>query len=178
MDWMFGRETKQPWAQGVKGLKDSIVQATIVTYSEIQSRFKPTPAKSHYTYNLRDVSKVFQGISKSDARALTKEEDIIKLWSHEFQRVFSDRLISQQDRDDFIVMLKTKVKERFKNHPTPIFDNWRITFFVLACYIHRGDSQQLIVSPADKPMLEKTVNYVDCDIECFRQQLELEVHLY
>jgi dynein heavy chain, axonemal len=114
MDWMFGRETKVPWNTTVKGLKDSMVQATIVTYQEIQSRFKPTPSKSHYTYNLRDVAKVFQGIAKSEPRAITKDDDLIKLWAHECQRVFADRLISQEDRDEFMSMLKSKVKEKFR----------------------------------------------------------------
>ena len=50
--------------------------------------FRPTPAKSHYCYNLRDVSKVFQGIAKSNAKAITKEDDMLKLWAHECLRVF------------------------------------------------------------------------------------------
>jgi dynein heavy chain, axonemal len=83
MDWMFLRDTKTPWAAAVKSLKDNVVLATIDTYKEIQNKFKPTPAKSHYTYNLRDVSKVFQGISKSEPRALLKDEDMVKLWAHE-----------------------------------------------------------------------------------------------
>lgn len=62
-------------------------------------RFRPTPAKSHYTYNLRDVSKVFQGIAKSDSRAIIEDTHVIKLWAHECMRVFQDRLISQEDRD-------------------------------------------------------------------------------
>jgi dynein heavy chain len=139
MDWMFARESKTPWAQGVKGLKDSVVQATILTYAEIQSRFKPTPAKSHYTYNLRDVSKVFQGISKSDPRALVKDDDIVKLWSHECQRVFADRLISQQDRDDFMAMLKTKVKERFKKDYEKIVEVKPLLFASFVPTLYRED---------------------------------------
>ena len=60
------------------------------------------------------MSKVFQGISKTDARAMSSDNDMIKLWAHECQRVFSDRLISQEDRDQFMDMLKQKIKERFK----------------------------------------------------------------
>jgi len=83
-----------------------MVVATIQTYQEIQKRFRPTPAKSHYTYNLRDVSKVFQGIAKSDPRAISEDKILIKLWAHECMRVFQDRLISNEDRDEFNALLR------------------------------------------------------------------------
>jgi dynein heavy chain len=35
------------------------VANTIYIYKETMKRFRPTPAKSHYTFNLRDVSKIF-----------------------------------------------------------------------------------------------------------------------
>ena len=36
------------------------VQATLDVYEGVQAQLLPTPTKSHYTFNLRDVSKVFQ----------------------------------------------------------------------------------------------------------------------
>lgn len=77
-------------------------------------QFRPTPAKSHYTYNLRDVSKVFQGISKASPKAIKTESDMIKLWAHECLRVFSDRLISEEDHNKFEILLKEQIKEKFK----------------------------------------------------------------
>lgn len=101
MDWLFVAKASPPYPQPVQGMKDSIVSNTIHIYQEAMKTFRPTPAKSHYTYNLRDVSKIFQGIAKSSAKAITTEDDILKLWAHECLRVFQDRLISQDDRDIF-----------------------------------------------------------------------------
>ena len=39
-----------------------VVSATIAIFNAVAVTLKPTPLKSHYSFNLRDVSKVFQGI--------------------------------------------------------------------------------------------------------------------
>ena len=56
------------------GLNSSLVQfydqltlTTISVFHTISAELLPTPAKSHYTFNLRDLSKVFQGILMADA---------------------------------------------------------------------------------------------------------------
>lgn len=46
----------------MKDLNKPLVDATIVMYLTITSQLMPTPAKSHYTFNLKDLSKVFQGM--------------------------------------------------------------------------------------------------------------------
>ena len=114
MEYIFGNQGKLAFTKGVMGLKDSIVAATIKTYQQVGTDFKPTPAKSHYTYNLRDVSKVFQGINKTSPRAITNENDMIKLWGHECLRVFQDRLLSIEDRQKFDRLITIKIKEHFK----------------------------------------------------------------
>lgn len=48
----------QDFDEDVKPLGDIMTQATIEIYNFISTRMLPTPAKIHYLFNLRDISKV------------------------------------------------------------------------------------------------------------------------
>ena len=88
----------KPFKQDIQSLSSMVVQATISMYNTISKELLPTPAKSHYTFNLRDVSKVFQGILMTDARFMASPDSMINLWIHETSRVFHDRLINSADK--------------------------------------------------------------------------------
>jgi dynein heavy chain len=79
----------------IKTLSETLATATIQLYDKIAENFLPTPAKTHYVFNMRDISKVFQGIYQASKEFYEGKEQIIKLWGHEVMRVFHDRLISQ-----------------------------------------------------------------------------------
>ena len=68
----------------------------------------------HYIYNLRDVSKVFQGVTRSVPLAIKDDVAMIKLWGHECLRVFQDRLINTQDRDFFQSLLRDTIHTFFR----------------------------------------------------------------
>lgn len=38
---------------------NNIVEMTLKIYQTVMNKLKPTPNKSHYTFNLRDISKIF-----------------------------------------------------------------------------------------------------------------------
>eukprot|EP01059_Diplonema_ambulator_P016445 TRINITY_DN279_c0_g3_i1.p1 TRINITY_DN279_c0_g3~~TRINITY_DN279_c0_g3_i1.p1 ORF type:complete len:4125 (+),score=1634.24 TRINITY_DN279_c0_g3_i1:116-12490(+) len=82
----------------IRQLSAPIVDATLECYERMAKEMKPTPAKSHYTFNLRDLSKVVQGILQVDPNALTDRLALIRLWSHEASRVFHDRLVDEKDK--------------------------------------------------------------------------------
>jgi dynein heavy chain len=114
MEWLFRSNHKMPFSAGIEKLKEAVVGATIAVYNDVQKEFRPTPAKSHYTFNLRDLSKVFQGLSKTNARGCQSEDSFIKLWGHECLRVFQDRLINVPDRDKFRALMVDMMKVKFK----------------------------------------------------------------
>ena len=91
----------QTFYEEIKNLSEPLAIATINLFNIIQENFLPTPAKSHYVFNMRDISKVFQGIYMADQNFYEGKEHIIKLWGHEILRVFHDRMISFEDRDLF-----------------------------------------------------------------------------
>ncbi len=82
-------------------LAEPMVHASVDIYMRIQQELLPTPSKSHYTFNLRDLSKVFQGLLMVQPNHLETRTKVIKLWAHEASRVFRDRLINEEDRTWF-----------------------------------------------------------------------------
>uniref|UniRef100_A0A452IS51 Uncharacterized protein n=1 Tax=Gopherus agassizii TaxID=38772 RepID=A0A452IS51_9SAUR len=96
---------------GVEHLNEPLVDATIRVYSTITSQLLPTPAKSHYTFNLRDLSKVFQGMLMAEACKIEDKLHLLRLWYHESCRVFRDRLVNDEDRNWFDDLMKSMMAE-------------------------------------------------------------------
>ncbi len=61
MDHQFGLDVK-------RALLKPMVEGSIEVYLRVSQELLPTPARAHYTFNLRDLSKVFQGILMIKAR--------------------------------------------------------------------------------------------------------------
>ena len=47
-----------------------LVDGAIEIYRRMSTDFLPTPAKSHYVFNLRDLSKCVQGLLKADIKVI------------------------------------------------------------------------------------------------------------
>lgn len=89
-------------------------------YTEAVSLFLPTPAKFHYTFNLRDFARVVKGILMLPASRCKTLEKFFRLWVHETWRVFGDRLVDDDDRDKLFEIMKT-VSHTCLRQPMDVF---------------------------------------------------------
>ncbi|XP_062985188.1 dynein axonemal heavy chain 6 [Elgaria multicarinata webbii] len=97
----------------VKQSAKSIVDAAVEIYQRMSIDLLPTPAKSHYVFNLRDLSKCVQGILQCDSVSVRDQAQVFKLFCHECLRVFHDRLICNEDKQYFYSILADMASKHF-----------------------------------------------------------------
>lgn len=107
----------------INHLFDPILDATLKVFNTISQELLPTPTKTHYTFNLRDLSKVFQGVLMFNPEKIENIAMLVRLWYHESSRVFQDRLINDEDRSWFSNLLYQMIENDFSVAPFEILGN-------------------------------------------------------
>lgn len=92
----------------------ALVSSSIVMYYRIFINMLPTPSKSHYIFNLRDLTKLVKGLMQANSLVIVTKENLVDLFSHECMRVFNDRLVTREDNELFYVHLGETVTDYFK----------------------------------------------------------------
>ena len=92
-------------------LCEPLVAASIDVYLSMLMDMRPTPAKSHYQFNLRDLSKIFQGLLMVDPKKVDNKGQLARSWVHECRRIFCDRLINDEDRTWFHAMARQQLEK-------------------------------------------------------------------
>ncbi|ERE69011.1 dynein heavy chain 17, axonemal [Cricetulus griseus] len=94
----------------IQRLSNQLVNAALALHQKIASTFLPTAIKFHYIFNLRDLSNIFQGILFSLAEILRTPLDLVRLWLHEAERVYGDKMVDDKDQETLrrVTMASTK----------------------------------------------------------------------
>jgi len=113
----------------IVAMRPLLIDATISIWDAVKRRLLPTPAKFHYTFTLRELSRVFAGVCTVAGKPeynvirdclnikekIRPELFLIALWRHECDRTFMDKLTNNPDKKTFTDMLDRVTKERFRD---------------------------------------------------------------
>ena len=100
---------------------DGLTSGTVKLWNKVKNTLLPTPAKFHYVFNMRELSRIFKGLTgvrkdivlSGSTLGFKPEIFIIALWRHECERVFVDKLTNNKEKD------QVKILDKFKKE-TPI----------------------------------------------------------
>jgi hypothetical protein len=62
---------------------ESLTDVTLQLYSAVLEKLPPTPSRFHYVFNLRDLSRVYEGLLRSTADTVREPADFLRLWRNE-----------------------------------------------------------------------------------------------
>eukprot|EP00898_Chlorokybus_atmophyticus_P006649 jgi/Chlat1/6986/Chrsp56S00523 len=94
-------------SQDIRDTCTSLTSTTLQLYEFIVEKLPPTPSRFHYIFNLRDLSRVYEGLCMAVMDKFTTAAQFIRLWRNECLRIFHDRLICEEDK----VLVQKKIGE-------------------------------------------------------------------
>ena len=156
----------------------SIVDATIIAHKEISSRFLPSAVKFHYNFNMRDLAAIVGGMVSSRPEYYGSVVKVCRLWLHECERVFADRLVSNTEIKRCVDLLQDVAKRHFDQDPDELFAEPNIfTSFATStiddepAYLPISDMPQLKAVLGDK-LAEYNENNPIMKLVLFEQAME------
>ncbi|KAI6894491.1 Dynein heavy chain, partial [Hortaea werneckii] len=115
----------------LRGYADALTQAMIQVYVRSQKRFTPD-IQPHYVYSPRELTRwvraIYEAIKPLETLSL---EGLVRIWAHEALRLFSDRLIAEDERQWTEEAVNQVALEQFPNIDEEaalarpiLFSNW------------------------------------------------------
>ena len=106
----------QEFPEDIVNCIEQITQATLQLYFMCLEKLPRTPLKFHYIFNLRDISRVYEGLYLTTLDKFPTKASFIRAWRNECHRVFADRLINEADRDLVVVdAVASLIRQHFKD---------------------------------------------------------------
>lgn len=131
---------------------DKIVEATIHIHSQVVAKFLPSAVKFTYNWNMRELTNIFQGMTLARSDYFVQPLSLYRLWVHECERVFSDRLILESDIQVLKEMMGVTAKQFFNDMIEPMFQRP----IIFTKFVNTSDGAYLCVP--DMPKLKQVLD--------------------
>jgi dynein heavy chain len=127
---------------------EGLTNSTIMLWNKVKNSMLPTPAKFHYIFNMRDLSRIFKGILQikretintcSAVGNMKPEVFLVGLWMHECERVFVDKMTNNKDKDQVIGYIKDISLEAYSSLESEILERFAKDKMFLFCDFLRED---------------------------------------
>uniref|UniRef100_H3BAL0 Dynein axonemal heavy chain 10 n=1 Tax=Latimeria chalumnae TaxID=7897 RepID=H3BAL0_LATCH len=99
----------------IQAICNKLTFCTLELYKIIVRDLPPTPSKFHYIFNLRDLSRIFNGLTLSTPERFLTVTQMVRVWRNECLRVFHDRLINKTDKQLVQGYIQRLIEEHFKD---------------------------------------------------------------
>eukprot|EP01065_Artemidia_motanka_P042621 TRINITY_DN5751_c0_g1_i1.p1 TRINITY_DN5751_c0_g1~~TRINITY_DN5751_c0_g1_i1.p1 ORF type:complete len:2793 (+),score=1080.74 TRINITY_DN5751_c0_g1_i1:401-8380(+) len=100
------------WGKEIQGMVVPLVQATIDLHGMVSEHFLPTAVKFHYSWTMREMYNVVQGLTDA-VQGLHEGDMLARLWRHECERTFRDRLVDSKDAAEYDNVVAQVVSKHF-----------------------------------------------------------------
>ncbi|XP_006736116.1 LOW QUALITY PROTEIN: dynein heavy chain 5, axonemal-like [Leptonychotes weddellii] len=114
-------------------VRDSVMKLVPLTrrlWQMTKIKMLPTPAKFHYIFNLRDLSRIWQGMLNTTSEVIREPDELLRLWKHECKRVIADRFTVSSDVTWFDKALVGLVEKEFGEEKKLLVDCGTDAYFV------------------------------------------------
>jgi dynein heavy chain len=101
------------FSNSIQKIGPSVLTALLELHRAVSENFLPSATKFHYNFNMRELGAVTQGILKSTTDNYSAPVKLMRLFMHESNRVFSDRLVNEQEVARFNDIMLDITKKRF-----------------------------------------------------------------
>ncbi|XP_055973719.1 dynein axonemal heavy chain 9 [Sorex fumeus] len=112
-----------------------MISLALTFHQKITTTFLPTAIKFHYIFNLRDFANIFQGILFSSVECVKTTEELVKLYLHESNRVYRDKMVEEKDFNIFDKIQMEVVKKIFDNIEVPVEQTQNLNIY---CHFANG----------------------------------------
>ncbi|CBH10362.1 dynein heavy chain, putative [Trypanosoma brucei gambiense DAL972] len=112
---IYGQILTDAYKSMSKEVADMSIPLTTMTLNLYQRLFvslPATPAKFHYIFNLRDFSRVYEGLCRATPEKFPTRQSVVRLWRNEIYRVFVDRMSDEDDKG----FVSRAVEEEIRRH--------------------------------------------------------------
>lgn len=147
---------------GLMRIVEPLIYAALNLHARMGQIFLPTALKFHYIFNLRDLANIFQGMLFATGETCHDSNNLIKLWVHEANRVYCDKLVDQTDIDTYNKIIGDVVKKTFE----AVDDNLIFVKPLIFCHFSEGLQESKYMplrdwSKCSTLLTEAQVNYND-----------------